>query len=104
MSKAHDDLIDELEQQARVLDAKAQSRVLSSELRGRFSTSAALTRGRAARLRAGSPVVVSRGATSASRGIFSRYDDNGLRAALADPELRGRDRRQAERVARSRGL
>jgi hypothetical protein len=52
MSKAHDDLIDELEQQARVLDAKAQGRGLSSELRGRFATSAALTRGRAARLRA----------------------------------------------------
>lgn len=103
MSKAHDDLIDELEQQARVLDAKAQGRVLSSELRGRFATSAALTRGRAARLRAGSPVQ-SRGATSTSRGIFSRYDDDGLRAALADPELRGRNRRQAERVAQGRGL
>lgn len=47
-----DELIDELDQDAVVLDAKAQNRVLSSELRGRFATRAALTRGRAARLRA----------------------------------------------------
>lgn len=44
------------------------------------------------------------GAGSVSRGFFARYDDDGLRTALADPELRGRNRRQAERVAASRGL
>jgi hypothetical protein len=44
------------------------------------------------------------GATNASRGIFEKYDDDGLRVALADPQLTGRNRRQAERVATSRGI
>lgn len=44
------------------------------------------------------------GGLDTTRGIFRKYDDAGLLVALRDPQLQGKNRRQAEREARARGL
>lgn len=43
-------------------------------------------------------------ASGYSRTMFAKYDDDGLRHVLSDPELKGRHRREAEQEARQRGM